>query len=75
MCAVRTSHTMGVLMQNHTASSVRRHVTALGMLVVVGLFSIGSASAATTGATLADQSTSTSTTTDTLSPNGVFGWD
>ena len=73
MCAVRTSHTMGVLMQNHTASSIRRHVTALGMLVVVGLFSIGSAGSAPAGGTFADQSTSTST--DTMSPNGVFGWD
>ncbi|HEU5268555.1 MAG TPA: hypothetical protein VFU36_01435 [Jatrophihabitans sp.] len=48
------------------------------MLVVVGLFSIGSASSATprpAGSTLADQSTTTSTSTDTTTPNGVFGWD
>jgi len=72
MCVVRTRYTMGVLMQNHTASNVRRQLAVLGMLAITGLFSIG---AATSGPAHSGPVAQADGSTSSTTPNGVFGWD
>jgi len=64
---------MGVIMQNHTARSARGRLAVVGMLAIIGLFSIGTADYATaqsTSSAPAVQADGAST-----APDGVFGWD
>lgn len=61
-------------MQNHTARSARGRLAVVGMLAIIGLFSIGTADYATArpaGSAPAVQADGGATT----SPDGVFGWD
>ena len=72
MCRVRKQHTMGVIMQNHTASSARRRLAVLGLLATIGTFSI--VAAAPTAAQASSSTDSVSVATSTT-PDGVIGWD